>query len=137
MESIIVLNIAESLIRNDGRAIVLPMADREQIIKLGAVIDAKRREINKLEQEVRQLEAQLDAQLGVVTSGPVHRERSLTDQVAALFFSNPHEKMTAQHVLRRLELPDDRLPTIRSTLARLVSMDVLERGEYGVYQARR
>jgi hypothetical protein len=116
------------------------MNKRERIIELGAEISATRAKLAAMEAEMDSLlpsEQSTSARSATVVPAGQFSEGTLTDRVIRFLNFFDAEAFTAANIATALQLPRDKMNSLRSTLVRLVEEEKIDRPEPGKYRARR
>jgi hypothetical protein len=122
----------------ERRSGVIPMDRRERIIEISNVILG-------LRNQLRIVEAELDSLIGETHQSSLLRhdlkipkmdDVPIADRIIrALERGFPEMDFDAKEMLYHLELPEDRLPTVRSTLHRLAAENRIARAAAGRFAA--
>jgi|SRR5277367_5745520 len=114
------------------------MNKRERIIELGADISSTRTKLASMEAEMDSLLTSEPATVAFVNLAATNAfaDGTLTDRVIRFLTTFGTDSFTAVNVATALQLPADRMSSLRSTLVRLVEEKRIDRPEPGKYRAR-
>jgi hypothetical protein len=116
------------------------MSRRERIIELAREIDATRGKLHAMEAEMDSLlpteepAAREVSAIRIETGVPM--PQTLTERVIGFLEQNPRNAFTAAGVASGIQLSDDRITSLRSTLVRLVKEERIDRPSPGAYRAK-
>jgi len=116
------------------------MNRREEIIELAADIKATRIKLAAMEAKMDSLlpneESVVIPNVAMITAANAFSAGPLTDRVIRYLNVFSPEAFSAANIAMALQLPSDKMSSLRSTLVRLVDENRINRPEPGKYQSR-